>query len=131
MDWNAVTINWSTATTFMSERLTQEFPPTQADPDGSTIVDNVGRIGNPELTFQSTLALTWENWDVIWQARWWDDTRFAEGVPNPVITDVNGLLPNGMDPDDVFDGEYTDYGFFNSSQFDTDTIGPIRPVVDA
>ena len=24
-----------------------------------------------------------------------------------------------------------DYGFFNSSQFDTDTLGPIRPVTEA
>ena len=97
------------------------------------MVDNVGRIGNPEIVFQSTVAVSIADWDLIWQARWFDETEFAEGVPNPVITDVDGNIIggqfNGQDPADVFE-EFTDYGFFNSSQF-VDSLGPLRPVTSA
>ena len=137
MDWDAVNINWSTATTLLDERNSQEFPPSEADLDGSAIVDNVGRIGTPEITFQSTLAVTFEGWDVVWQARWWDDTEFAEGLPNPVITDENGLClygsgcPAGQDPAMFFgDDGFTDYGFALSSQIPA-AIGPTRPITAA
>ena len=136
-DWNDISINWSTASTILGERITQEFPPTEADPDGSAIVDNVGRIRNPEVTFQSTLALAFRDWDVVWQARWWDDTEFAEGLPNPVITDVNGNClfgsgcPAGADPEVHFgDDGFTDYGFTQSSQIPL-SVGPTRPVTAA
>jgi iron complex outermembrane recepter protein len=126
-------ITWSTASTILQERLTQEFPPTEADADGSAIVDNVGRIGNPEFTFQSTLGLSWNDFDILWQARWWDDTEFPQGAPNPVITDVNGLIIGGpfagQDPEDVFE-EFTEFGFVTSSQFVAE-LGPIRPVTEA
>ncbi|MCI0517170.1 MAG: TonB-dependent receptor plug domain-containing protein [Woeseiaceae bacterium] len=128
-DLGPTTINWVTGSTFLQERLTQEFPPSDADPNGSAIVDNVGRIGTPEWTFQSTLGVSLQSWDFTWQARWFDDMEFPEGVPNPLITDVNGLI-NGVDPDTIYE-EWTNFGFFNSSQVDTDTLGPIRPVADA
>ena len=128
-DVGPTTVNWVTGSTFLQERLTQEFPPTEAEPGGSAIVDNVGRIGNPELTFQSTLGVELDAWNITWQARWFDDTQFPQGAPNPLITDVNGLI-NGQDPNDLFD-EWTNFGFFNSSQFDTDTLGPLRPVTEA
>jgi iron complex outermembrane recepter protein len=128
-DVGPATVNWVTGSTYLQERLTQEFPPSDADPDGSAIVDNVGRIGNPELTFQSTLGVNLDAWNITWQARWFDETEFPQGAPNPLITDVNGLV-NGQDPNELFD-EWTDFGFFNSSQFDTDTLGPLRPVTAA
>jgi len=138
MDVGNVNVNWSTAMTIMKERLSQEFPPSDADLDGSAIINDVGRIGNPEYTFQSTLALTKDNWDVVWQTRWWDDTEFAQGLPNPVITDAAGLClsgcPVGADPSMFFgDDGFTDYGFSNSSQipdsFGVD--GTTRPVTAA
>ena len=55
VEFDRVNLNWSTATTFMNERLSQEFPPSEADLNGSAIVDDIGRIGNPEWTFQSTV----------------------------------------------------------------------------
>ena len=134
-DFDAVNVNWSTATTFMQERITQEFPPSADDPNGSAIVDNVGRIGNPEWTFQSTVGVAFGNFDVILQSRYWSDTEFAEGLANPVITDEDGLClsgcPVGADPNEVFaeDG-FVDYGFFQSSQIPL-SVGPTRPVTAA
>ena len=129
-DIGGASVSWTTGTTILDERLSQQFPPSEDDPDGSAIVDNVGRIGNPEITFQSTLGVSWNAFDFVWQARWWDDTEFAEGVPNPVITDVDGTIIGGQFdgqlPGDVYD-EFTDYGFFNSSQFQS-SLGPLRPV---
>ena len=54
---------------------------------------------------------------------------------NPVITDADdgtiiGGEFDGQLPEDVYD-EFTDYGYFNSSQFDTDTFGPVRGVTAA
>lgn len=127
---------WTTGSTFLKERVTQELPPSEDDPDGSAIVDNVGRIGNPEVTFQSTVAVALNSWDFVWQARWWDDTQFAQGIVNPVITDLDGNIIggkyDGMTCDEAFpeDG-CADYGYFESSQFDTDTLGPIRPITEA
>jgi iron complex outermembrane recepter protein len=132
-DVGPAAVNWSTASTFMRERLSQEFPPSEADPDGSTIVDDVGRIGNPEIVFQSTLSASFDAWDFTWQARWWDDTEFPEGAPNPVITDPDGLIIGGQfagqNPADVFE-EFTDFGFVNSTQF-VESLGPVRPVTRA
>lgn len=132
-DVGPAAVNWSTASTIMDERLSQEFPPTEADPDGSAIVNDVGRIGNPEIAFQSTLGVDWNELSFVWQARWWDDTEFPEGAPNPVITDTDGLIMggefDGQNPADVFD-EFTDFGFFNSSQF-VESLGPLRPVTRA
>ena len=129
-------VTWTTGATLLKERLTQELPPSENDPDGSPIVDNVGRIGNPEVTVQSTVAVTLDRWDFVWQAHWWDDTQFGQGVVNPVITDVDGLIIggkyDGMTCGEAFpeDG-CADYGYFESSQFDTDTLGPMRPITEA
>ena len=132
-DFGAASIVWTTGSTFLSERLSQEFPPSDSDPDGSAIVDNVGRIGNPDTTFQSTLGVSTGDWDFVWQARWWADTEFAQGLPNPVITDENGLIMggpnNGQDPADVYE-EFTDYGFASTTQL-LDSVGPVRPVTAA
>ncbi|NOX68354.1 MAG: TonB-dependent receptor plug domain-containing protein [Gammaproteobacteria bacterium] len=135
IDFERTDINWTTATTFMDERRSQEFPPSEADPDGSPIVNNIGRIGNPEWTFQSTLAVSFaESWDIVFQSRYWSDTRFRQGVVNPVITDVNGLClsgcPVGQDPNDIFGNDWNDFGFSQSSQIPL-SVGPTRPVVDA
>ena len=75
------------------------------------------------------------NWDIVFQSRFFDDTRFAQGLPNPVITDVNQLClegcPVGQDPDVVFGpGDWRDFGFFQSSQIPL-SVGATRPVVDA
>ena len=135
-DFGPASVIWSTGSTFLSERITQEFPPSEDDPNGSAIVDNVGRIGNPEITFQSTLGVELNEWNITWQARWFDDMQFAQGLTNPVITDVDGAIIggkfDGLSCDEAFpeDG-CTDFGFFTSSQFDTDTLGPIRPVTEA
>jgi len=135
MDFDNVNLTWSTATTFMNERLSQEFPPSEADANGSAIVDDVGRIGNPEWTFQSTIGAAMGNWDLVLQSRYWSDTEFAEGLANPVITDDNGLClsgcPLGQDPNVVFaeDG-FTDYGFATTTQLRPE-IGPVRPVTAA
>ncbi len=128
-DIGPTTVTWVTGSTFLSERLMQEFPPSEADPNGSAIVDNVGRIGTPETTFQSTLGVSLETWDFTWQARWFEDMEFPEGVPNPLITDTFNQI-NGVDPSTIYE-EWTDFGFFNSSQVDTTTLGPIRAVADA
>jgi len=129
-------VAWTTGSSFLKERLTQEFPPSPDDADGSPIVDNVGRIGNPEITFQSTVDVALNNWDFVWQARWWDDTQFPQGIVNPVITDVDGRIIGGMHDamtcDEAFgDDGCADFGYRNSSQFDTDTLGPIRPITEA
>lgn len=129
-DMGPTTVSWVTGSTYLQERLLQEFPPSAGDPDGSTIVNNVGRIGTPEWTFSSTVGVALGAWDFTWQARWFSDMKFPEGVPNPLIVDVNDLLPDGTDPDDIYE-VWTDFGFFNSSQVDTDTFGPIRAVADA
>jgi iron complex outermembrane receptor protein len=134
-DFDAVNVNWSTATTFMQERITQEFPPSEDDPNGSAIVDNIGRIGNPEWTFQSTVGVAFGNFDVVLQSRYWSDTEFAQGLANPIITDVDGLClqgcPVGADPNEVFaeDG-FIDYGYADSSQIPL-SVGPTRPVTAA
>ncbi|MEM1174809.1 MAG: TonB-dependent receptor [Pseudomonadota bacterium] len=135
-DFRGASYVWTTGTTILGERLAQEFPPSEDDPNGSAIVDNVGRIGNPETTFQSTLNVSFNEWDITWQARWFDDQQFAQGVVNPLILDENNLIEGGP-----FDGQScadafpedgcTDFGFFNSSQFDTDTFGPVRGVTEA
>lgn len=136
-DFDRLNLSWSTATTFMDERLSQEFPPTDADPDGSAIINDVGRISNPEWTFQSTVGLAMGNWDLVFQSRYWSDTEFAEGLPNPVITDENGMClygsgcPAGSDPTTFFgDDGFTDYGFALSSQIPA-SFGPTRPVTAA
>jgi iron complex outermembrane receptor protein len=135
MDLDRVNLTWSTATTFMNERLSQEFPPSEADANGSAIVDDVGRIGNPEWTFQSTIGAAFGNFDLVLQSRYWSDTEFAEGLPNPVITDTAGLClsgcPVGQDPEVIFaeDG-FTDYGFATTTQLRPE-IGPVRPVTAA
>ena len=136
MDFERFGVNWSTATTFMDERLSQEFPPSEADLDGSPIVNDVGRIGNPEWTFQSTFAVNiGDSWDIVFQSRYWSDTAFAEGLANPVIIDsANGECvrgcPVGQKPDDLFGTEWVDFGYFQSSQIPL-SVGPTRPVVDA
>ncbi len=135
MDFDKVNLNWSTATTFMQERLSQEFPPSEADLNGSAIVDDVGRIGTPEWTFQSTVGLAMGNFDLVFQSRYWSDTRYAQGTANPVVTDVNGLClegcPVGQDPAVLFaeDG-FADFGFSQSSQIPL-SVGPTRPVTSA
>jgi len=127
---------WTTGTSFLKERLTQEFPPSETDPDGAAIVDNVGRIGNPEFSFQSMISVALNSWELMWQARWWDDTQFGQDIVNPVITDVDGHIIggryDGMTCDEAFpeDG-CADFGYRNSSQFDTDTLGPLRPITEA
>ena len=102
----------------MDERLSQEFKPSEAMPAGSTIVNDVGRIGNPEHTFQSTLAVTFRDWDFVWQARWWSDTEFFAGLPNPVITDVDGGClqgcPLGEPPADHYEN-FTEFQYRSSS----------------
>jgi iron complex outermembrane receptor protein len=112
MDFDEVNLNWSTASTFMDEREFQLFPDSPENPGGSAIIDNVGRIGSPEFTFQSTVALAFRGWDVIWQSRWFSDTEYPEGQANPVLTDENNLCltgcPLGTDPDDSF-SEWTQY----------------------
>jgi iron complex outermembrane receptor protein len=127
------TFNWSTATTLLDERTSQEFPPSDDDPDGSAIVDDVGRIGNPEITFQSTLAWTMNSWDVVWQSRWWDDTQFSQGIPNPVYLD-GGLIvggPNdGQDPLDVY-GSADNFTALNYSGTFLATGLRARPVAEA
>ena len=135
--WRNTDLAWSTGSTFMRERLSQEFPPNEADADGSAIVNDVGRIGNPEWVFQSTLSAAIGDWDIVFQSRYWSDTEFAEGLPNPVITDENGLClygsgcPAGQDPGDFFgDDGFTDYGFALSSQI-PGSFGPTRPVTAA
>ncbi|MGI9206177.1 MAG: TonB-dependent receptor domain-containing protein [Woeseiaceae bacterium] len=135
MEFDRVNLNWSTATTFMDERLSQEFPPSEADANGSAIVNDVGRIGNPEWTFQSTVGAAFGNWDLVLQSRYWSDTEFAEGLPNPVITDENGMCLSGCavgaDPNVVFEEDgFTDYGFFQSSQIPL-SVGATRPVTAA
>ena len=133
MDIGGASINWATGSTLLSERLSQEFPPSEALPNGSAIVDNVGRIGNPEATFQSTLVVTTGDWDVVWQARWWDDTEFPQGRANPVITDPDGLIisggPVGQDPADVFD-EFTEFQFLQDALVNP-AVGPTRLVTAA
>jgi iron complex outermembrane receptor protein len=133
MDIGGAAVTWATGSTLLSERLSQEFPPSEALPNGSAIVDNVGRIGNPEATFQSTLAVTMADWDLVWQARWWDDTEFPEGRANPVITGEDGLIisggPVGADPSEVYD-EFTEYAFAVDALRDP-AIGPLRPVTAA
>jgi len=135
MDFDNVNLNWSTATTYNTERLSQEFPPSEADADGSAIVDNVGRIGNPEWVFQSTVGLAMGNFDLVFQSRYWSDTEYAQGVPNPVITDTDGLCltgcPVGAEPGEFFgDDGFTDYGFATTTQL-LDSIGPVRSVTEA
>jgi iron complex outermembrane receptor protein len=135
MDFDNFMVNWSTASTFLSERTSQEFPPSEADPDGSVIVDDVGRIGNPELTFQSTLSFAVGNWDFLLQSRFFDDTNYAQGIANPVITDSDLLCevgcPVGRDPDEWFGaGDWTDWGYFQSSQIPL-SVGETRPVTEA
>ena len=135
MDFDNLNLNWSTATTFMDERLSQEFPPSEADPDGSAIVDDVGRIGNPEWTFQSTVGLAMGNFDLVFQSRYFSDTEFPEGVANPIWTDVDGLClkgcPLGEDPAVLFaeDG-FVDYGYADSSQILL-SAGPTRSITEA
>jgi hypothetical protein len=130
MDIGGASINWATGSTLLSERLSQEFPISDALPNGSAIVDNVGRIGNPDATFQSTLSVTMGDWDVVWQARWFADTEFPEGRANPVITGEDGLIlsggPVGQDPADVYD-EFTEYAFAIDALRDP-AIGPLRAV---
>jgi len=123
MDFDNVNLTWATATTFLDERLSQEFPPTEADPDGSPIVDDVGRIGNPEWTFQSTVGLAMGNFDFIFQSRYWSDTEYPQGQANPHVTDIDGLClsgcPVGTDPIDTFgDDPSTDYGYVNNTRSD-------------
>lgn len=79
--------------------------------------------------------MSWGAWDVIWQARWFDDTEFAEGAANPVITDTDGLIlrggPVGQDPDDVFeDGEFTEFAFQNETRVAAE-FRPVRLVTEA
>jgi len=135
MDFDRMTLNWSTATTFMDERLSQEFPPSEADADGSAIVNDVGRIGNPEWTFQSTVGLAWGNFDLIFQSRYFSATEYPEGIANPIMTDVDGLClrgcPLGEDPTVLFaeDG-FQDYGYADSSQILL-SAGPTRSITEA
>jgi len=135
MDFDNLNLNWSTATTFMDERLSQEFPPSEADPNGSAIVDDVGRIGNPEWTFQSTVGLAMGNFDLVFQSRYFSDTEYPEGMANPIMTDNDGLClrgcPVGEDPNVLFaeDG-FTDYGYADSSQILL-SAGPTRSITEA
>jgi len=135
MDFDSFNLNWSTATSFMTERKSQIFKPSDSDPDGSPIVDNVGRIGNPEWTFQSTVGISIGNFDAILQSRYFSDTEFAEGQENPIVTDADGLClqgcPLGQDPDVYFNGDpFTDWGYDQSSQYTLST-GPTRHVTEA
>ncbi len=133
-DIGRTSVVWSTGTTILSERLSQDFPPSEELPDGSAIVDNVGRIGNPETTFQSTLLVSWGNWDAVWQARYWDDTEFAQGIANPVITDVDGFIiggsNDGLTPEEAFGNEFTEYQFVQDLLTTTE-FGPSRAVTAA
>jgi iron complex outermembrane receptor protein len=135
MDFDRVNFNWSTATTFMDERLSQEFPPSEADADGSAKVNDVGRIGNPEWVFQSTVGLAMGNFDFIFQSRYFSDTEYPEGMANPIMTDNDGLCLRGCavgeDPNVLFaeDG-FTDYGYADSSQILL-SAGPTRSITEA
>ena len=139
MDFDRFGVNWATATTFMDERLSQEFPSSEANPDGSPVVDDVGRIGNPEWTFQSTFSVNiGDSWDIVFQSRYFSDTAFRQGTVNPVITDsVNGFCvrgcPVGEDPNEIFGTEgtdWTEFAYTQSSQIPL-SVGPTRAVVDA
>ncbi len=135
MDFDNLNLNWSTATTFLNERLSQEFPPSEADPDGSAIVNDVGRIGNPEWTFQSTVGLAMGNFDLVFQSRYWSDTEYVQGIANPIVTGVDGLClrgcPVGADPEVLFaeDG-FTDYGYTQNSQIPL-SVGPTAEITEA
>ena len=135
MDFDRVNLTWATATTFLSERLSQEFPPTEADPDGSPIVEDVGRIGNPEWTFQSTVGLAMGNFDLIFQSRYWSDTQYQQNLANPIVTDVAGLClegcPVGTDPSVFFgDDPFTDFGYQADTRSDP-AFSPGRQITDA
>jgi iron complex outermembrane receptor protein len=141
--WGAADITWATATTWMDERLSQEFRPSEADADGSAIVNDVGRVGNPEWTFQSTLGVAWGGWDLVWQSRYFSDTQYPEGQANPVILNVDGLCevwsgsgcPDGADPQEFFgDDGFADYGYIASIsqiQESITDVGPIRAFTEA
>ena len=125
MDFDELELIWTTAATIMDERKFQLFPASPELPNGSAQIDNVGRIGNPETTFQSTLGLNWRGWNIIWQTRYWSDTEFAQGAANPVITDSSGLClrgcPAGTDPADSFD-EFTEFAYVNGFRI-LDSVG--------
>jgi hypothetical protein len=96
----------------------------------------VGRIGNPEWTFQSTVGLAMGNFDLIFQSRYWSDTEFPQGQTNPIITDSAGLClrecPVGADPNVLFaeDG-FTQYQFQVWGDLDPAQVGEVRPVTEA
>jgi outer membrane receptor protein involved in Fe transport len=75
------------------------------------------------------------NFDLVFQSRYWSDTEYAQGLPNPVITDTDGLCltgcPVGAEPGEFFgDDGFTDYGFATTTQLQ-DSIGPVRSVTEA
>ncbi|GAK33015.1 hypothetical protein JCM17846_11630 [Iodidimonas nitroreducens] len=48
------------------------------------LVDNAGRIGNPEWQFNSTVSLLWDRYQLLWQSRYIGQTEFDEDIQDPV-----------------------------------------------
>jgi len=64
-------LNWATSSTYLIEQERQVF----AD---SALIDNAGRIGNPEWLLQSTVTLDWDFLQFSWQTRFIDAVAETE-----------------------------------------------------
>lgn len=73
---NPLDLVWTTGTTYVLSKKRQVFSDTP-------IIDNAGRIGNPEWRVNSTLSLNWGRFQFLWQARYIGETEFAEDRLDP------------------------------------------------
>lgn len=76
-DGSPLSMSWTTGVTHVTEQARRIF-------DDSPIIDNAGRIGNPEWRFNTTLSMQWGRFQFLYQGRYIGETQGDEDITDPV-----------------------------------------------
>ena len=72
-DSSPLSLSWSVGATYVMDQERQIF-------EDSPLIDNAGRIGNPELAANTTLTLSWNRFQLLYQGRYIGETAGDEDI---------------------------------------------------
>jgi len=72
-DGSPLGLTWSVGATHVMDQERQIF-------EDSPVIDNAGRIGNPEWAFNTTLSLVWDRFQFLYQGRYIGETAGDEDI---------------------------------------------------
>lgn len=119
LDNSPIDLTWTTGVNHIIEQKRQIF-------SDSPVIENAGRIGNAEWTFNTTLSVQWSRFQVLYQGRFIGETEFDEDLQDPEepFRDNPDLAGNFLSRDDGI----ADRRFYSDISLSVDLTG-IVPVV--